>query len=120
MISSAATPVSLSEENSRTMLPQLANTSAHWGHAIVSRCRRLFRRTGKSAQGVNTQSRLVRATKRVDGYRLTSTGQQESLDHVEFVQTQRQLMETMLKAMILASGWRVDGSAGQNDFKPKR
>ena len=86
------------------MLPQLANASANCGRE----------------QAVVAQHCFVRATKRVDGRPFTPTGKQESLNDSEFIRTQSQLMQTMLKAMILASGWSVDGSARPNGLKPTR
>lgn len=120
MITNAATPLSLTEETSRTMLPRLAIVLGGWGRAIVRFRHRLFRRTRDSEQEVFPQHCLVRATKRVEDRPFASTAKQESLNDSEFVRTQTQLMQTMLKAMILASGWSVDGPANPNDLKPWR
>lgn len=53
-----------------------------------------------------------RAPKRANDPQFARTGRHESPDHTEFVRTQTQLMQTMLKAMILASGWRDEGHPG--------
>ncbi len=102
------------------MLPRLANALANCGRGIVSLRRRLFRKTRESEQVVVAQDCVVRATKRVDDRPFAPTGKPESLNGSEFILTQSQIMQTMLKAMILASGWSVDGSARQNGLKPKR
>jgi hypothetical protein len=49
------------------------------------------------------------APARADDPKIVSAGKPETLNHDEFVRTQSQLMQTMLKAMILASGWKDDG-----------
>ena len=86
---------------------------------MVNLRHRLFRKTRESEQAVVAQDCFVRATIRVDDRPFTPTGKQESLNYSEFTRTQSQLMQTMLKAMILASGWSVDGSARPNGLKPK-
>jgi hypothetical protein len=97
------------------MLPRLSSAWANCGGAIVSRCGGLFRRTGESERGGVAELCSVPATKRVDDRPFSSTGKQERPDHAEFVRTQSQLMETMLKAMIVASGWKVDGRPDGTD-----
>jgi hypothetical protein len=49
------------------------------------------------------------APERADNPKIVSARKPETLNHDEFVRTQSQLMQTMLKAMILASGWKDDG-----------
>ena len=102
------------------MLPRLAIALANCGSAIVSLRHRLFRKTRESEHGVVEQDCLARATKQVDDRPFAPTREQENLDCPEFIQTQSQLMTTMLQSMMLASGWNVDGSTRRNGSKPKR
>ena len=105
-----ATPSILNAEF--TMLSQLAATLRNYRSALVSLRQRLFRKTRESEQVVVAPHRLVPVTERVEYRPLAPTGQGVSPDHAEFVRTQSQLMQTMLKAMILASGWKDDGRPG--------
>jgi hypothetical protein len=115
-----ATPLSLHEENSRTMLPRFT-ALANWGRGMLSRWDRLFRKT--TEQGAVAQHCphcphcLARASKQSDDRPVASTGKLESVSQPEFIRTQSQLMETMLKSMIVASGWNVDGSARRDRLK---
>ncbi|MFZ1218906.1 MAG: hypothetical protein WAO00_06400 [Chthoniobacterales bacterium] len=95
-----------------TMLSRLAITVRNYRRALVSLRQRLFRRTRGSKRAALAQHRLVPATERVDYRPSVSAGQEVSPDHAEFVRTQSQLMQTMLKAMILASGWKDNGRPG--------
>lgn len=91
-----------------TMLSRLAPTLRNYGRAIVSLRQRLFRRTRESEQGIGAQPEVVHYAQPADDRPFVARGQQVSLEHAEFIRTQSQLMETMLKAMIVASGWKVD------------
>jgi hypothetical protein len=97
------------------MLPRLSNAWVNCSHGIVNLGQRLFRRTGESEQGFIAELCPTPATKLVDDRPFVPTGKQQSPDHAEFVRTQSQLMETMLKAMIVASGWKVDGRPDGTD-----
>jgi len=96
-----------------SILPRFAN-------AIVSLRHRLFRKTSQSEQGVVAQHCPVVATERVDDRPPAPAGEKESLGCAEIIQTQSQLMTTMLESMILASGGNVDRSIRRNGSKPKR
>ena len=113
-------PLNPTAEINRTMFTRLVDALPSCGRAIVSLRNRLFGKTRDSGQEVVAQHCLVRATQRVDGRRFGPSGRPESLDSSEFTRTQSQLMETMLRSMILASGWSVEGSAKPNALKPKR
>ena len=113
-------PLSPNAEINRTMLTRLANALAKCGRAMVRRRPRLFRETCESGHGVDLQPCLVRAMKRVDDRPLASTRKEENLKGSDFSRTQSQLMETMLRSMILASGWSVDGSGSRDGLKPER
>jgi len=95
-----------------TMLSRLATTLRNHGRAMGSLRQRLFRRSRESEQGIGAQPDLVRYAEPVDHPPFVPRGEQVSLDHAEFIRTQSQLMETMLKAMIVASGWKVDAGPG--------
>ena len=109
-----ATPLSLSEQNS--MLPRLT-VLANWGRGLVSRRDRLFRRTTEPVAASQHRPHcahcLARATKQVEDRPITPIGKQENPSGPAFIRTQSQIMETMLKSMILASGWNVDGRNGR-------
>jgi hypothetical protein len=109
-VNACATPPILNAEF--TMLSRLATTLRKHGRGIVSLRQRLFRRPRESEEGVGAQPGLVRDAKRVDDRPCAPSGEQVSPGHAEFIRTQSQLMETMLKAMIVASGWKVDGRPG--------
>src|SRR5436189_3042467 len=118
-----ATPLSLREENSRTMLPRLTTILANWSRVIASHSRQMFPQTRETEQEALTQHCphcshcLARASKQIDDRPFSPTGKQESVNGPEFIRTQSQIMETMLKSMILASGWNVDGSARRDRLK---
>jgi hypothetical protein len=101
------------------MPARLDNALANWDRALVNLRRRLFRKTPESEQEVVTQPGHVSVAKRVDDRPVAPTVKSESLNDSEFIRTQSQLMQTMLKAMIVASGWSADGSARGNDRKPE-
>ena len=46
---------------------------------------------------------------RAEDRQFAADGKPESAGHTEFVRTQSELMQTMLKMMIFASGWKDDG-----------
>lgn len=95
-----------------TMLSRLALTLRNYRRSMLSLRQWLFRKTREREQVVVAQHRLVRVNERVEYHPLAPSGQGVSPDHAEFVRTQSQLMQTMLKAMILASGWKDDGRPG--------
>ena len=101
------------------MPPRLANAWANWARAMGSLRHRIFRRTPKSEQALATEycqhcpHCSVRASKRVDDHRLVPTSKQEGPDSPEFNRRMSQVMETMLKSMILASGGNVEGRSGR-------
>jgi hypothetical protein len=113
-------PLSPNIEINRTMFTRLVDALPNCGRAIVSLHHRLFRKRGESGQEVVRQYGLVRATQGVDERRFGPNSRKESLNSSDFTRTQSQLMETMLKSMILASGWSVEGSGKSNGAKPKR
>lgn len=90
-----------------TMLPRLTNALAKWSGAIPSLRDRLFRKTRESEQAVVERRYLVLPTKRVVDRSFSPTSKQPGS---EFIRTQNQLMEAMIKSMILASGGNVDGT----------
>jgi hypothetical protein len=104
------TPLILNSEF--TMLSRLTLSLKDCRRALVSLRQRLFHTTRASERVVVAQHRLVPVTERVEYRPLAPTGLGVSPDHAEFVRTQSQLMQTMLKAMILASGWKDDGRPG--------
>jgi hypothetical protein len=91
------------------MLPRLAAALANWGRAIASLRHHLFPRKREREQPVVELHCLVRPTDRIGDRSFSPTRKRESS---EFIRTQNQLMETMIKSMILASGGNVDGTGG--------
>jgi hypothetical protein len=114
-----ARPLNLSAEVSRPILPRLGIALANSTRAIASLRYRLFSKTRESEQGIVAQDCPVHATERVDDRAFIRSSEKETPGCAEFIQTQSQLMETMLHSMILASGGTVDGSASRNGSKPK-
>jgi hypothetical protein len=114
-MNACATPPSLNAEI--TMLPRLAGTLANWGRALARLCPRLSRETVETRQGFVPPQHVAGSVHRVDDRPRAATAKEES---AEFIRTQNQLMEAMLKSMILASGGNVDDSPRRNGLRPKR
>ena len=87
---------------------------------------RLFPRTREIEQVVATEychhcpHCRVRAAKGVDDRQWVSAGKPEGPDSPEFNRNVSQVMETMLKSMILASGGNIQGSDSRNGLKSRR
>jgi hypothetical protein len=105
-MNACATPPSLDAEI--PMLPRLAGALANWGRALARlRSRRVPRETSETRQAFVAPHHVVGPTQRVEDRPRASRAKQES---AEFIRTQNQLMEAMLKSMILASGGNIDES----------
>jgi hypothetical protein len=113
-INACLTPPSLNAQI--TMFPRLAGTLANWGRALARLRSRLPRETGETRQRFVAPNHAVGPVER-DNRSRASRAKQES---AEFIRTQNQLMEAMLKSMILASGGNVDDSPRRNGLRPKR
>jgi hypothetical protein len=114
-INACAPPPSFNAEI--TMFPRLAGALANWGRALAGLRSRMARETGEPRQALVGPHHVVGPAERVDARPRTSTAKQES---AEFIRTQNQLIEAMLKSMILASGGNVDDSPRRDDLRPKR
>lgn len=112
-------PTPLSIHRATTMLSRLVTTLANRSRAIGSLRHRLLRKTGEAKQETVAQDFHARVTEPVDDRPPAPTGKQERRSDPEFIRTQSQLMHTTLKALILASGWSVDGSTKRNGSKSK-
>ena len=102
------------------MHARLSATLRSYWHALVSFPHWLFGKKHEIEQMVVAQECFVHHAKRVNDNPSASSGEPFSPAYAEFIRTQSQLMETMLKAMILAAGENTDGSAGRNGSTSKR
>jgi hypothetical protein len=114
-INACVTPPSLNAEI--TMLPRLAGALANWGRALTRLRSRVPRETGQAVQDFVAPDHVIGPVQKVEDRRRASIAKQES---AEFIRTQNQLMEAMLKSMILASGGNVDDSPRRDGLRPKR
>jgi len=104
-----------------TMPARLSATLRNYWRAIVNL--RLWQ-IGKDREiehAVVTEECVVRDAKRVNDSPSGSSGESTSPAYAEFIRTQSQLMEDMLKTIILAAGGEIDnGSANRDRSKIRR
>ena len=60
-----------------------------------------------------TAPESLHTPERAENRPFAPNGKLESPGHTEFVRTQSELMQTMLRMMIVASGWKDDGPPGE-------
>jgi hypothetical protein len=101
-----------------TMFPRLAGVLANLGRALARLRSGAPRETNETGQALVAPHQVVaRPVQRGDNPPRASRAKQES---AEFIRTQNQLMEAMLKSMILASGGNVDDSPRRDGLRPNR
>ena len=108
-----ATPRILTAEI--TMLARLSAMLRNYWRAMASRRSKPCARQREIEQAIVAQRTLARDAKRVIARQSASTGQPVSPSYAEFIRTQSQLTEVMLKAMILVSGGKVEGRPDERD-----
>ena len=90
-------------------------TLRNYGRALVGLRHSLLGKKREIEQAVVAQPCVVRDPNQVNGSPSAWSSEPATPAHAEFLRTQSQLMETMLKTMILAAGWKVDGRLGGTD-----